>query len=172
MHNSIIVEGPDGAGKSTVIERLGLTRVHTLAYTPDGTTASPPRYYRERVLDHHGRPLYNTGFDRLHLSEFVYGPLLREGSAVNSYDIDRLTQVFREKKVPIVMVLTDWVTSRMNVRSRPAPDYQTDEFLRRAYDTFVMLADSEWVDFVYTWGIFGSEIRRSKGLPLSLLGLL
>lgn len=166
---SIIVEGPDGCGKSTVIAKLGLERLHTVAFKPE--YGPPVPWYLNRVLK--AKP---TGFDRLHLSEWIYGPMLRAASAVNQTQMAYLTAEFRIARIPVIVCLTDYETSLRNVRSRPFPEYQTEEFLWNSYQSWRQLADSEWVDYVYEWHKpeYGGdrELRASKGLPMDLLQLI
>lgn len=73
-----IIEGPDGAGKTTyskvICEKFGLEYHHE---GPPPTGVDIFRHYL-RLLE---RP-QPTCFDRLHLGELVYGPVLRGSSGV------------------------------------------------------------------------------------------
>jgi len=68
----VIVEGPDGAGKSTVAENLdGFETIHF------GPVTDPYYEYREALKYAVGRDVV---FDRIWPSEVVYGEALRDGS--------------------------------------------------------------------------------------------
>ncbi|MEU2133602.1 hypothetical protein [Streptomyces sp. NPDC018352] len=77
-HETLVLEGPDGAGKSTLAERLsalhGFRVIHS-PRTPDHLDLATR--YRE-ILGGAGRIL----FDRCFVSELVYGPLHRGTSRI------------------------------------------------------------------------------------------
>jgi thymidylate kinase len=77
-HDTLVLEGPDGVGKSTLAERLsaryGFQVVHS-PQTPDHLDLAD-RY--RSLLDGAGRIL----FDRCFVSELVYGPLYRGRSRI------------------------------------------------------------------------------------------
>lgn len=81
MYSHVIIEGPDGAGKTSLAQHfcksLGF-RYHHEGPPPAGVD----------LLQHYGGLLANaadpTVFDRFHLGEFVYGPLLRGKSGLSS----------------------------------------------------------------------------------------
>lgn len=78
-YQTVVLEGCDGVGKSTLGERLskhhGFTVVHS-PRTPDHLNLAS-RY--RTILDGTGRIL----FDRCFISELVYGPLHRGRSRIN-----------------------------------------------------------------------------------------
>lgn len=82
----ILLEGPDGAGKSSLASALALRLgpecriVHTGPPKP-GEVAMVS--YSRAVREACGRGGY-TVFDRLHVGELVYGPILRGGSQLTT----------------------------------------------------------------------------------------
>ncbi|GAA3168664.1 MULTISPECIES: hypothetical protein [Streptomyces] len=76
-HDTLVLEGPDGVGKSTLAQRLSLHgfRVIHSPRTPDHLDLATR--YRE-ILSGAGRIL----FDRCFVSELVYGPLYRGRSRI------------------------------------------------------------------------------------------
>lgn len=83
--NLIILEGPDGAGKSTLaseLEQRGFKNIH-FGVPPDAALTS-----EEAIFRYFFNPLYAASenlpvvFDRLHLSDRVYGPLMRGNSSM------------------------------------------------------------------------------------------
>ncbi|MFF8290018.1 hypothetical protein ACF068_12415 [Streptomyces sp. NPDC016309] len=77
-HDTLVLEGPDGVGKSTLAERLSAQhgfRVIDSSRTPDRLDRA--NWYRE-ILDGAGRIL----FDRCFVTDLVYGPLHRGRSRI------------------------------------------------------------------------------------------
>lgn len=117
----IILEGPDGTGKTTLAKHLqntyGFRYIHT----------GPPE--DDRVLEAYGRTLYDasreTGdvvIDRLHVGERIYGPILRgkdklgrEGEVL----IRRLTNAYNAR---VVFCLPPYPTAFENWRKRHQED--------------------------------------------------
>lgn len=87
MASFIIVEGPDGAGKTTLAETLVL---HGYTYIKMGVPDCRPYDYWLRELMQAGD---KTVVDRLYWSELVYGPIYRAGANITYDEIDRLNQV-------------------------------------------------------------------------------
>lgn len=140
----LIVEGPDGAGKSTVIEKLGLTRRHlkSLRGGVGGTTPAgwcgddhPAVAYIKQLINAPD----GTAFDRFYMSEQVYGPILRQGSAISTGAVQIVQDIERLMRIPTVVCLPSFETTFRNVTQpgRERPVYQTVDFLRTAYDRWV-----------------------------------
>lgn len=137
----LIVEGPDGSGKTTLIERLGLTRRHLKSLrggvggtTPEGWGGEDPAavaYIRQLINAPDG-----TAFDRFYLSEMVYGPILRGRSGISDYDVDLVRRVAGLMNIYTVVCLPSFATTIQNVMTlgRERPSYQTPDFLQTAYD--------------------------------------
>jgi hypothetical protein len=143
----IIVEGPDGSGKSTLITRLNHQRVHLRSLrggvggtTPEGWGGGRP------VVDAYVHALDThppeTAFDRFHLSEHVYGPILRNTQLITPDVLLELSEVLRKRRIPVIVCLPPWWVVHDNVMQpgRERPAYQTDQFLREAYDSWLDVA--------------------------------
>lgn len=86
----LIVEGPDGAGKSTLVDNLAIAhyastgrRAHILkAAPPDPPTRDPFEEY-EQQLEEYRTAEQLVICDRWHWGELIYGPLLRGGSRLD-----------------------------------------------------------------------------------------
>lgn len=73
----VIVEGPDGAGKTSLAKRLAAD--HGLFYHHEGAPPKgvDPLYHYGSILDHARGIPSGIVFDRFALGERVYGPILR-----------------------------------------------------------------------------------------------
>lgn len=161
----IIVEGPDGSGKSTLIENLGLERKRLKSIrggvggtrfngTGDGVAGwggNDPALlaYTRKVIE--VGPKAPIAFDRFHLSEVAYGPLLRNLQEVDEPSLELLTAYLRQERIQVVMCLPPFEDTLANVvrEGRERPHYQTDDFLQKAYAEFVRLAP--WASIVYDY---------------------
>jgi len=88
-HRTVVLEGCDGAGKTSLAERLardhGFAIVHS-GRTPDGVDLA--ERYRQ-ILIRPGR----LALDRSFVSELVYGPLRHGGSRLADADVGDLATV-------------------------------------------------------------------------------
>jgi hypothetical protein len=102
----IILEGPDGAGKTTLGQKLLDDGVITkLLQSPARTRGRVPlldqtlRYMRLHRKDHH------TAVDRFIFSEMVYGPILRDKCQFSKQNFMSALQELIHSKCPIVFCL-------------------------------------------------------------------
>lgn len=108
MTRHIVIEGPDGAGK-TMLARA-LCEVRGKAYHHEGPPPNPGALEHYRSLLERSTP---TVFDRLHLGELVYGPLLRGASQLNLADALELNY-----KADLIICLPPWETCLINTAHR------------------------------------------------------
>lgn len=91
MYMIVLVEGPDGSGKTTLIDglmpRLKAPRLKlNFSYPNEPTVEENVAYARgeyESIIRNLFNPLssrYSIVCDRFHLGEFVYGPIMRQYS--------------------------------------------------------------------------------------------
>lgn len=131
--NHVILEGPDGAGKTTVAQEKFPGHV----YHHEGP---PPAM---GVLEHYAGLLVNarvpTVFDRFHLGEFVYGPILRDGSRLSKGDLSILNMLITLTKTTVIICLPPWQTCLKNNHEKD--EYIKDDITRRcAYDRWELMA--------------------------------
>lgn len=159
----IIVEGPDGSGKSTLIKNLDLVprRLKSIRGglggvkadgTGDGTagwggTDPALKAYARKVLQYEPESL--MAFDRFHLSEVVYGPILRGHQEMTEGDLALLSSFLRHRHIQVVLCLPPFEVTLANVNQngRERPSYQTEGFLHQAYVAFTRL--TPWATTVY-----------------------
>lgn len=90
MANYIIVEGPDGAGKTTLIEKLikshpGAKYLHFGVPT---TTSSRLAYYASAIKEFAKE--HTVIMDRCWYSDAVYAPIMRNKTEITSVEVESL----------------------------------------------------------------------------------
>lgn len=118
----IVVEGPDGAGKTTLINELFPTwnQVHR------GPLANPFKTYVEDIcyVDKLQVPLV---LDRFFYSELVYGPLVRAGSKLTWAHCRMLERLLLAHEVVVVFALPPFETCQANYLKNHENEYMTDK---------------------------------------------
>lgn len=177
----IIVEGPDGAGKSTLIDQLGYERVSLKAlYGGKGEGAQgnwagsdeAPVAYAKQILSAPS----NIAFDRFHMSEQVYGPMLRGASGISDQEVHLLRRLLLARGVTTILCLPPLERTVVNVsqEGRERPDYQTPAFLMEAYHRWSEEYDKTFADVVrysYVSDPYPVNlVRRRATCPPSVIG--
>lgn len=107
----IIIEGPDGAGKSTLAKSLaGALDMNILKMTANGGQ-SMPEYVQKLKCD-------GIIIDRCWVSEQVYSDLFKREPRIDNADAESLTELCGLIGVPIIVLLPPLhvVISRLNER--------------------------------------------------------
>jgi hypothetical protein len=102
--NPIILEGVDCAGKTTLareLEKCGYEYIHN---GPPHSDDMAGCYLAQLVH----ASLHPTVFDRFHLGEIVYGPLLRNQSLLSFEQLDTIHKEIEDMGGIIVICLPPW----------------------------------------------------------------
>jgi uracil-DNA glycosylase len=112
----IVLEGPDGAGKTTLAQSLMLR--YGFAYHHEG----PPPTDADPLLHHYARLITDakvpTVFDRLHLGEMVYGPLLRGKSRITAEESKLMNRLLLGTGSIVIGCLPQFGTCLRNNRAK------------------------------------------------------
>jgi thymidylate kinase len=138
----VILEGPDGCGKTTLAnrlaERFGM-RIHH--------EGPPPKDVN--LLEHYGRLLdeargKNVVFDRLALGERIYGPILRGEDRIGEVGwrlmrrlIDATQAIHVLVIVPFPIAFANWQANHRNEL------FHKQEIFRRVYERYAQLQQHE-----------------------------
>lgn len=132
----IILEGPDGSGKTTIASRLRITRGYAIV------KAGPPAPGEDLLVSYMGSldaaiaRSTPTVFDRHWLGECVYGPLLRGVDRLGSAGRAAVEAHIAEAHVEVVVCVPPWDVVVAGWRSKD--DLLKDEGqLRWVYDRYL-----------------------------------
>lgn len=119
---TVILEGPDGAGKTTLAQELAKSK-YQLKYRHLG----PPLFPNQPRLQEYLRELrehpHSVVFDRLHLGERVYGPIVREHDGLGDVGQRMLERVLLGRGAVCVMCLPPIETVVENWARRAGTEY-------------------------------------------------
>lgn len=174
----IVLEGVDGAGKTTLAEALGGRYVHHSQ--PKG---HPLEDY-ERELQYHLPEDELLVVDRLHWGEMVYGPLYRGESRLGWPGFMHVEMLLQARGAVRVLVGGDPRTIRRRLEER-GEDFLRLEHLEEVMEGFEVAHSRAFERKVRVWpatptdtaDLAGwlrhqavAEARRAEGLPLRYLG--
>lgn len=130
----IILEGPDGAGKSTLAKQLA--EAFQLRIHHEGP---PPKDVN--VLQHYGRILdaargQNVVFDRLYVGERVYGPVVRGEDRLGDDGYKRMRQLSWAVGALEVLCLPAFETCLQNWKDRKGELFADPAKLRQVYEGY------------------------------------
>jgi GTPase SAR1 family protein len=119
----ILIEGPDGSGKTTLANKI----IEELPYFEYRHEGPPPK--NEDPLVYYMRELYackgNLVIDRFALGERVYGPILRDGDSIGDSGWRSFGAALRTCKAGHIVCLPDPAVSHANWASRLDTEYFT-----------------------------------------------
>lgn len=109
----IIIEGPDGSGKTTYAQLLSKVTGLPIRHMSYPKTINDLETMKSLYLDMIASP-ESFILDRAWFSEIIYGPLMRDYSALTEEEIDELTALFLESKENSIVYCTGDLTTLWN----------------------------------------------------------
>jgi hypothetical protein len=147
----IVIEGPDGAGKTTLAKQLA--RDFDLEYHHEG----PPPPNRS-ALDHYGKLLEDARgkrvvFDRLALGERVYGPILRGKDGLGDLGWRLITRLMRSLNAVHIACLPDLEVCHKSWASGRAELFKDEGKFFSTYSAYwdLLRSDLGYGHYIYDW---------------------
>ena len=111
----IILEGPDGAGKTHLARKL--CAMNQMGYHHEGPppVGIPPLHHYAALLTQAARP---TVFDRLHLGQVVYPPLLRDELPMTPTELTLMARLISGTGSFVIGCLPPWAVCLANNRAK------------------------------------------------------
>jgi len=124
----LIIEGPDGAGKTTLCNYLVKKGFRYFHEGPPPAEGDMIEYYAAKLWKamHSRSPVV---FDRFHLGEMIYGPIARNNDRVGYYGMRMFRRVFRSQAVRCVIAAPPWEICYQNWKKKFEAG---DDYLRSA----------------------------------------
>jgi hypothetical protein len=176
MNNRVIIlEGPDGAGKTTLADMLvsyyGFARWHTNKPKPEEYVFKTYTDLLVKALDH-DQPVV---FDRLHLGETIYGPVMRGIDLLGPLGMRLINRIITARDVKFIVCLPDKGRFRRTFDSRGDDYVQQYEKASTIYDMYLDYANTNALD-IYNYAE-ESESTRNRllfapglSLPVGCVG--
>ena len=178
MSKVIIIEGPDGSGKTYLCEKLrdmfGYTIVHE---GPPPAGEVPLYYYGHKLLKAFSSDKH-TVFDRFHLGECVYAPLKRGVDTLGMAGVTLIERVYHAYGGQLVIALPSYHRAMANwsVKKFANDDYLMDqELYHQSYHLFArwtyryLRYDFE-EDSAYKYAAVLAGAEPTHRLPLGVIG--
>lgn len=144
----IIVEGPDGSGKSTLVTRLARDLRLPVAAKVVGSDTQPVVNIRDWTEQNVHKGFQPVIFDRHRLiSEPIYGPALRRRQDAEFYDLTWLSDMmwhFYNAKPIVVYCLPDILTVRENVLREDTDNEAVRDHIVAIYAGYVARASMDF----------------------------
>lgn len=180
MGKIVILEGPDGGGKTKLAERL---RTYGFSYHHEGP---PPKRRSWDALAHYGgllerarRARHDTIFDRFHLGETIYGPLVRGEDRLGIAGLKLMNRLLRATGARLWLCLPSYDTCLRNWRRKKNFDddveYVKDaRIFKRIYGVWSKRYASYLSIFNYTTDdeedVVSDALRPHPELPPGVVG--
>jgi hypothetical protein len=149
----VIVEGPDGAGKTQLARQLA--QDHQLLYHHEGPppVGVDPLHHYGSILEHARYVPSGIVFDRFALGERVYGPMLRGKDGLGEDGWRIFTRLLKAADATTILCLPPFATCHANWASGRPELFHEERLLEDSYLRWAFFATSSdyAIDLVYDY---------------------
>lgn len=121
----IIIEGPDGSGKTTLAEKISKQTKYPIVHRSQPKTEEEKKLMMAEYL-HTIRTGDNMIFDRCWYSEMAYGPVMRDSSVISYHEMYELEEMLA-KTGAIIIYATGTKTALWERCQSRGEDYITSQ---------------------------------------------
>jgi len=154
MGKVVILEGPDGGGKTTLakhFESIGFTYLHE---GPPPLSCDLIDYYKMRLYQALIHDV-DCVFDRLHLGETIYGSIMRNNDRLGLNGVNLFERVARSKAVFQYLCLPSQPTLEANFKEKIK---EKDDYVKSWSNFFAIRDRYDEVNAIFKWPIYNYEI--------------
>lgn len=126
MNQVIILEGPDGSGKTILAQKL----VESFGFKREHEKQPKPSWTSEDLFSHYVTTLYKAQrsrqpvvLDRHYLGETIYGPVMRDRSLITDNQVTLIERLVRAGGTRVVICLPHWDVVVKNWLNKRGADY-------------------------------------------------
>jgi uracil-DNA glycosylase len=138
MNHVIILEGPDGGGKTTLANHLHDRYGYQVRKTNQPAAGEDLFHSYTSSLLEALRCWRPTVFDRHYLGECVYGPIMRGEDRLGEMGRTLIERLCAARGVPVVLVMPTWKQLIENWKAKKGADYlKNQDQLNRVHNTYM-----------------------------------
>lgn len=139
----IVLEGPDGSGKTTLAKHL--KENHGYQYHHEGPPPASPEplvYYGKILYEALQNPDGPVVFDRFAIGEAIYGPLLRNTNLMPTFALRTINRLMDAYGVKLVFCLPGYEAAYKNWKNRKGELFKDNGIFEQVYQRYESLAAS------------------------------
>ena len=160
MNKVLILEGPDGSGKTTLAQYFADIRGFQIIHTGKPEPGENLLVSYATVLNNAILSGKNVVFDRLQLGESIYGPIMRGHDQLGEEGQIILQRIVRAADVKQVICLPPYEVCLANWKKRHAREYVQDETIYgRIFEEYLLLASKPWL--VASTGLYDYTLDKN-----------
>lgn len=152
MGRVIILEGPDGTGKTTLAKQIAANFGYEYVHNGEPKSEDMLKEYATQLYDAINDEDEDYVFDRLHIGERIYGPLLRQRDRLSHQGEILMNRLIKANNVSLVFCFPTYEVAYANWKQRHATELVKDhEQYEKIYEEYKQRANSKGYAFSYTY---------------------